>query len=169
MLKCGHYAVNFSRGRCIDCARVEDANKRIAEFEQEEDYESWQNLRDDLDAVFSKYIRVKYSDSAGMLVCYTSGRRMTIAEAQCGHFIPRQHLSTRWHEDNCRPQSKHDNEFLQGNLDVFRIKLEAERKGLPDYLSELSRQVSKPTISELKELLNIYRNKLRIAQMKLKP
>ncbi len=82
--------------------------------------------------------------------------------------MPRTNLSTRWDERNCRPQSKEDNEYNHGNLEVFWDKLEVEQKGLPDELSELARQVAKPTISELKELIIVYRNKLRIAQLKLK-
>jgi len=167
-LSCGHTDYNFSRGRCKSCATIQDTNKRIAEYEQETDIDSWTNLRDDLDAVFSRYIRTKYANEEGMVQCYTSGKWITIGEAQCGHFISRSHLSTRWYEPNCRPQSQHDNEYLQGNLEVFRKKLEEVEEGLPDALLELSRQVFKPTISELKELLIIYRNKLRIAQLKLK-
>ena len=52
-----------------------------------------------LDAVFSKYIRAIHPP-----VCYTCGKHSTPQNLQCGHFIPRQYLVTRWSEDNCRPQ-----------------------------------------------------------------
>jgi len=36
-LSCGHYDYAFSKGRCKSCATVQGANKRIAEFKQEEE------------------------------------------------------------------------------------------------------------------------------------
>jgi hypothetical protein len=167
-LKCGHYDYAFSKGRCKQCATIQDTTKRIAEYEMEEDAESWTNLRDDLDAVFSRYIRTKYANEQGIVKCYTSGKPLTIAESQCGHFIPRVHLATRWDERNCRPQSQHDNEFLQGNLAVFAAKLEAEQKGIVDELKQLTKERTKIGVSELKELLIQYRHKLKLAQLKLK-
>ena len=54
-------------------------------------------LKKELDAVFSKYIRAKYPK-----VCYTCKREGKTL--QCGHFVTRNHLATRWLESNCRPQ-----------------------------------------------------------------
>lgn len=50
-----------------------------------------------LDAVFSKFIRAKYQKT-----CYTCGA--SGKTLQCGHFVSRMYLATRWEEDNCRPQ-----------------------------------------------------------------
>ena len=56
-----------------------------------------------LDSVFSRYIREKY-EKDGKVPCYTCPHIGTVKTMQCGHFVPRQHMSTRWDEDNCRPQ-----------------------------------------------------------------
>lgn len=167
-LKCGCWDYNFSKGRCKAHATQEDSQKRIAEYEAEEDRDSWNNLRDDLDSVFSKYIRTKYADVDGNVHCYTSNVLLKIADAQCGHFIPRTHLCTRWDERNCRPQSKHDNEFLQGNLAVYAARLESEQTGIVSELKQLSRETASIGISDLKELLIQYRHKLKVSQLKLK-
>ena len=54
-------------------------------------------LKKELDMVFSLFIRAKYPK-----VCYTC--KATDKTLQCGHFITRNHLATRWLESNCRPQ-----------------------------------------------------------------
>jgi len=162
---CHSYDYIFSRGRCKSCATIEDTQKRIKENE-EEDTESFQNLVSDLDYVFSQYIRVKYADKDGIVTCFTSGKKYNWKEIQCGHFISRKNLSTRWLEANCRPQSEHDNCLLSGNLEVFEKNLELERTGSVEMLRELSREISKPTISELKSLIIEYRSKLNQAKKK---
>lgn len=60
-------------------------------------------LKKKLDAVYSKYIRTKFSKN-GICHCYTCNKPLEIKQAQCGHFIPRNILITRWEENNTRPQ-----------------------------------------------------------------
>lgn len=57
---------------------------------------SMAKLKKELDSVFSLYIRSKYPKR-----CYTCGK---VGVLQCGHFISRSYLATRWDERNCRPQ-----------------------------------------------------------------
>jgi len=72
--------------------------------EFEDDSESFNNLVQDLDIVFSQYIRNKYADKEGNVECYTYGKKHTISDIQCGHFMGRSNLGTRWMDENCRPQ-----------------------------------------------------------------
>jgi hypothetical protein len=134
--------------------------------EFEDDGESFQNLVSDLDHVFSQYIRCKYADVNGMVECYTSGRKMRWQEIQCGHFISRSNLGTRWLEANCRPQSMEDNYFKNGNLEEFEYKLHAENSAVVEYLQEIARQVCKPSKDELKHLIIEYRSKLSLVKKK---
>ena len=83
-------------------------------------------LKKDLDAIFSKYIRLKYSDENGNVACYTCGKVMHWKQIQNGHFISRQYLATRWHEDNCRPQCVGDNIFGNGKPLDFEERLKEE-------------------------------------------
>jgi hypothetical protein len=158
----------FSRGRCKGCATREDSMKRIAECEEQEMDESLSNLTADLDAVFSRYIRLKYCNEYGEVKCFTSDKKMRWQEAQCGHYIPRTHMATRWMEQNCRPQSEHDNCILSGNIEVFKERLEAENSGITTWLTEQSREVVKPTRDELKGLIANYRFKVRVLEKKIK-
>jgi hypothetical protein len=73
-------------------------------------------LKKDLDAIFSKYIRAKY-----LKECYTC--RKTEVTLQNGHFVSRQYLATRWDEDNCRPQCVGCNIFGNGKPLDFEERL----------------------------------------------
>lgn len=74
----------------------------------------------ELDRVFSIYIRTKYPQE-----CYTCGK--TDTPLQCGHFVPRQYLATRWHEDNCRPQCVGCNIYGNGKILDFEEHLKRDK------------------------------------------
>jgi hypothetical protein len=76
-------------------------------------------LKKELDRVFSIHIRNKYPKR-----CYTCGKEGVTL--QCGHFVPRQYLATRWSEDNCRPQCVGCNLFGKGQFLVFEENLKRE-------------------------------------------
>lgn len=80
---------------------------------------SMAKLKKELDRVFSIYIRSKHPK-----ICYTCGK--TNVTLQCGHFIPRQYLATRWSEDNCRPQCVGCNLFGNGQLLDFEEHLKRD-------------------------------------------
>jgi len=73
----------------------------------------------ELDRVFSLYIRAKFPPR-----CYTCGK--VGVSLQCGHFISRQYLATRWDENNCRPQCIGDNIFGNGKTFDFEEALKKE-------------------------------------------
>lgn len=83
-----------------------------------------QKLIEQLDRIFSIYIRIKdATPHTGLVRCITSGRVMHWKTAQCGHFQSRRHYSCRWLEMNCHPQSMEQNVFEHGNLLVYREKM----------------------------------------------
>ena len=45
---------------------------------------------------------------------------------QCGHFVSRQYLATRWDDNNCRPQCAGCNLFGNGRLLDFEERLKKE-------------------------------------------
>lgn len=89
-------------------------------------------LKKKLDAVISKYVRLKYSDKNGMVSCYTCGVRKHYKEMQNGHWIPRNHTCTRWDLNNLRPQCVGCNVYGGGKFDEFAVKLEKEGIKLAD-------------------------------------
>jgi len=81
---------------------------------------------EDLDRAFSRYIRIKYSMSNGYCRCISCGHIHHWKDIQNGHYMSRRYLSTRWSEDNCRPQCVACNIFNQGNAQAYRVALVKE-------------------------------------------
>lgn len=148
-------------------ATIQSTTKRAEKVDSQGDDLS--GLIEDLDTVFSKYVRLKGADENGFVQCFTCDAMPIVwTQTQCGHFIPRSHLATRWEEANCRPQCRCCNELKSGNLGAFKDRLEDEHPGITEWVSEQSRQISKLARSELKHLLLMYRAKLKLAEKKLK-
>lgn len=145
-------------------ATQEDSAKRIAEYEEQESDESLQNLVEDLDAVFSRYIRLYYADEKGMVSCYTCPKKMPISKIQNGHYVHRIDMATRFLEANCRPQCEQCNSRHNDDPTIFRDALENETNGITSWLREQAREVVKPTRSELKQLIIAYRHKVKILE-----
>ncbi len=73
----------------------------------------------ELDRVFSLYVRKVYPK-----YCYTCGK--AAERLQCGHYISRQYLSTRWSMENCRPQCWGCNGYGKGQPLIFEENLKKE-------------------------------------------
>lgn len=82
-------------------------------------------LKKELDKVFSIYIRNKYAKN-GMVACYTCGVIKEVSKIQNGHFISRMYLTTRFDENNCRPQCVGCNLFGGGKPLDFEERLKKE-------------------------------------------
>lgn len=119
----------------------------------------------DLDAVYSRYLRLKAADKSGFCECYTCGGKVRWQEAQCSHFIGRAHLYLRWDSRNTVVACSDCNIGLQGNIPSYSRKLELQSPGLVQILQEESHIVYKPSISELKERISEYSQKIK--QLKL--
>lgn len=89
------------------------------------------------DRVFSKYMRLKHSKN-GICTCYTCGHQGEIKKMQLGHFSPRQHLATRFDEENCRIQCFACNMYYGGQPAIFAEKLMNEYG--PDHVAKLNRK-----------------------------
>ena len=76
-----------------------------------------------LDKVFSLYIRLKYSDANGYCKCISCNKIHFYKDIQNGHYMSRRYMSTRFDENNCRPQCVACNIFNQGNIQMYRIGL----------------------------------------------
>ena len=92
-------------------------------------------LKKELDKVFSLYIRTTHSDDNGNNTCYTCNKPGTIKTMQCGHFVSRQYLATRWHLDNCRIQCAGCNLFGNGKPLDFEERHKKELGN--DYVEEM--------------------------------
>lgn len=100
------------------------------------------NWKRELDRVYSLYVRNKYADHNGMVKCYTCNRVDYVEKMHCGHFNPRQYLSTRWRLENTKPQCPTCNTYNNGQPAIFAERLSKEYG--PEILTELSKDNFKP-------------------------
>ena len=82
------------------------------------------DLKAKLDKVFSEYIR-KRDTRNGVFKCISCGRILHYEQADCGHYINRKHMSTRFDEMNCNAQCISCNRFDEGNIQGYRRGLVA--------------------------------------------
>ena len=114
-----------------------------------------------LDSLFSKYIRRKDAIN-DIAKCVTCGVERHWKELQCGHFQSRRHYSTRWHENNTRPQCVKCNMFSQGEQYIFGKKLKDEIGDVMfDELILEKNRTQKYTLSDYKYLIEYYTKKLK--------
>lgn len=159
---CGKPCYWFSKQRCQSCSTQQDTLKRMEkETEKMIEEEDLSGLIADADAIFSKYIRLRYADRFGDVACYTCGTRKHWTLMQNGHFVGRANLYLRHDERNCRPQDADCNEKLHGNMAVFSQRLDKECKGLPDLLRSEARLIHKPTREEIRAIITEYTPKVK--------
>ena len=84
-----------------------------------------------LDKVFSEYVRLKNSNESGYCQCITCGKINHWKDIDCGHYIGRKHIATRFSEMNCAPQCTWCNKYMEGQHFKFRQKL-VEKHGIND-------------------------------------
>lgn len=109
------------------------------------------------DKFFSLYIRTRGSDGFDNY-CYTCSVRLPIQDLQCGHFIPRRYLNTRWNELNCWPQCNTCNVEKHGNLKVYEKRLVMNySQAAVDGLWELARANIKISAFEIEEVVDKYK------------
>jgi len=108
--------------------------------------------------VVNKYIRLR---DKGQL-CISCQKKPLKENA--GHFFnANNHWSVRFDERNIHLQCEHCNTYLSGNLIEYREHL-INKIGITDFedLSKTAKQTRKYTKEELKEIIEIYRNKIKL-------
>jgi len=181
---CGKMPTTSFRGYNMDCRpdikeelkkkhnakqyQKQKVSKLVREQMQNGNHEdaSVQALKNDLDFVFSRIVRMSAANTNGQCGCYTCHVAKHWSLMQCGHFIKRGNTEIRWSFQNAKPQCKVCNETLSGNLEMYEQRLEAEHKGLPEQLRERAREPYKWSREELKQLLIDLRHKLRLIESK---
>lgn len=111
-----------------------------------------------LDAVFSIFVRMSNADHKGFCECVTCGRKYHWKDIQAGHFMSRKHYSTRWDEDNVKPQCRGCNIFNQGEQYRYSVYLGNE---LSESLLNKSREIVKFSINDIEELIEYYQGEIK--------
>lgn len=77
-------------------------------------------LKEELDRVFSQYIRLRDANDNGFCKCITCGTMWKWRIIHNGHYIPREHMATRYDIRNCSSQCPICNIDLRGNLEKYK-------------------------------------------------
>jgi hypothetical protein len=124
-------------------------------------YKSTSELVKEADLVFSHYIRLKDSKN-GYCSCFVCGTSITVGQAQCGHFIPRACMPTRFLIENCHPVCITCNCFDSDHNIRYAIAMEVKYGS--EMIAEIiqrSRSLAKFTRSELLDIILTYKAKLK--------
>ena len=78
-----------------------------------------QTLIAKLDRVFSLFIRQRDSKD-GYFECISCGKIKPYKQADCGHFVNRSYVSTRYDEINCNAQCRNCNRYKKGSNQGYR-------------------------------------------------
>lgn len=115
-----------------------------------------------LDRVFSEFIRLRDADANGIVRCISCGGFHHWKNADCGHYINRKHLSTRWHEKNCNAQCRACNRFDEGNMLGYTRGLQKKYgSAILNELEVMKHQVSKMSDFEGALLIKHYTEKVK--------
>lgn len=111
-----------------------------------------------LDRVFSRYIRLRDAYPNGTFSCISCGRIKPIGEADCGHFISRANMATRYDECNCHAECRHCNRFSSTHLLGYRQSI-IRKYGEAEYerLEHEARTIKKWTDYELETMIKFYK------------
>jgi hypothetical protein len=157
-------AVRFNQKFCLDadCVRVwvefektkqwkEKKQKMQQELETIQDYVKMTQI------IFNKFIRLRDKGQ----VCISCQKKPL--KQNCGHFFnANNHWNVRFSELNCHLQCEHCNTYLSGNLIEYQRNL-IHKIGIENYneLEAEARKTRKFTKEELKELMQIYKKKIK--------
>ena len=114
--------------------------------------------KDRIDRVFHEYIRRRDVNSDGYGECISCNKKIHFTESDAGHFISRQHLSTRWDERNVHLQCRKCNRFEYGRQYEYSVKIGGE---IAEELLILSRQIQKFSDAELLDIYEKFNEKLK--------
>ena len=114
-----------------------------------------------LDKWFGLYVRkrgmTRHDGTHGN--CCTCGRTICFDESDCGHFISRDRIATRWDERNAHAQCRNCNRFRSGEQYAHGLYI-ANRYG-QSVLDELRWKSQHPihyTDAEIKTMTDFFRN-----------
>lgn len=117
-----------------------------------------------VDRVFSEVVRLTAADERGNCICITCGEEQHWLTIECGHFMKRRHMATRYDLENCGPQcttcncvmdgreEEHgqyiDRTYGDGTAEKLKRKAQVERKFMAIELEGMYQELN----AELKAL-----------------
>ena len=112
-----------------------------------------------LDTIFSRYIRLKYSDKNWIWTCISCWKKQHWKQMHNAHWISRWKMMTRFDENNCRPACVWCNsfrpEFHIREFTIYQIKRLWQKK--VDEMINNSYKLRRFKTYELEELIEHYK------------
>lgn len=114
----------------------------------------------ELDIVFGRYIKQRDAPD-GFFCCISCGKTFPLSKGECGHYIGRTNMGTRFNPDNCFCECWKCNNDTPDHLEGFRRNM-VERIGEDRVkaVEALKHVNTKLSTREIKELTKFYRKKL---------
>lgn len=115
-----------------------------------------------LDQAFSIFIRLRDADSNGYVKCISCNDIKHWKDVDCGHFVNRKHMGTRYCEFNCNAQCRFCNRFDEGNnIGYTRGLIDKYGENIINLLAAKKLNFTKLTPFEYEVMLEEYRKKAR--------
>jgi hypothetical protein len=163
-----------TQATCLDAICKAESKKQQARAREErkairvrkEKLKTRSDYIKEADAAFSAYIRYRDKDKSCIccgLPLASSGNVPSIGgDYDCGHYISRRHLATRWNEENAAGQRKYCNRYQSGNQSGFRHGL-IMRNGIVSVVAveALAKKSVAVSAQDLKEIAIHYKLKLK--------
>jgi hypothetical protein len=171
--ECGKfkYLAVKSKKLCTSCnnaLKKTKPKKKTVKEEPKKKVVSVRTLIKKFDRVFSIYIRLRKAKSNGEVKCFTCDKKMHWRSSQCGHFMSRRFMSTRFHERNCEVQCYGCNIMMSGNQYIYGLRLDEEYgEGTAESMFKESKKVSKMVSQDLIILIKEYEAKIDDLRKKL--
>ena len=118
-----------------------------------------------LDVVFSEFIRLRDSKAFGFQAfrCIACGQIKPFEQMDCGHFVGRTHMATRFDEENCHGECRACNRMSADHIIYYQRNLEAMiGRERVDLLLARGRQPKKWSAYELELLIEHYKQQITL-------
>lgn len=153
-------------------AKAKDKSKfEVTEIRTKKRSASRQTVMRKADDAFSMFIRTRDAQAfeGRAFRCISCGRVLSIDQADCGHYVNRQHMSLRFSELNCHAQCRKCNRFMEGNIQDYRKGLIGKIGEQKVLLLESTKHVTnKISTFELDLLAKHYKDETKKFQYQIK-
>ena len=114
---------------------------------------SYKSAKNKLDKIFAEYIRCR---DGRCVVCGS------VNHLQCGHYLGRRKLSTRWDEENCNCQCAGCNmKHNENAVPYTKIMIQKYGKAIVEKLDAKYNENIKYKEYQLQEMIDLYKNKIK--------
>lgn len=126
-------------------------------------------LKEELDVVYSRYVRMNSVDNEGNCTCISCGNKYHWTKIQNGHYCSRRHEVTRWYDKNNHPQCVSCNIYAEGSKIWYRRNIVDNYYGETEvrHIEDISLENAPMNRAETVELINKYNNKVHKLEKEL--